>query len=56
MKTLGISNPEDAIGKKLQISNLSCRIVGVVKDFFNTSLKAEQSPVAFLYIPGYFMS
>ena len=57
VKKLGYT-PEKIIGKQLQFgqakNNLMQRIVGVVKDFHQTSLKAATSPVVMFYSPSQF--
>lgn len=40
--------PEDALGKKLMINEGEATIVGVVKDFHNTSLQEEITPCIFM--------
>jgi putative ABC transport system permease protein len=48
LKTLGITNPKDAIGKTINIwgdKNLTQKIVGVVKDFNVSSLREQIPPV-----------
>ena len=39
VKKMGISNPQDAIGKLINVSGKTLPIVGVVKDFHNNSLR-----------------
>ncbi|AMM50977.1 hypothetical protein TH61_06980 [Rufibacter sp. DG15C] len=48
LKRVGETNPQNAIGKKLQINGGQTEgpIVGVIKDFHVTSLREELSPVA----------
>ncbi len=41
-------NPEEAIGKKIQINEGQATIVGVVKDFHNNSLQYEITPCILL--------
>ncbi len=45
IKNLGIKNPEDAIGKLIQVGGKTCPIVGVVKDFHVNSLRDPIDPV-----------
>ncbi|MBD1384978.1 ABC transporter permease [Mucilaginibacter rigui] len=48
LKNLGVTNPEDAIGKTINIwddKNLTHKIVGVVKDFNVSSLREQIPPV-----------
>lgn len=46
LKKVGIVNPQDAIGKMIQTSNVSIPIVGVVKDYNDKSLKENISGLA----------
>ncbi|HTB24233.1 MAG TPA: ABC transporter permease [Puia sp.] len=48
VKKLGFKNPEDILGKKINIfdGNIIAPVVGVVKDFNGNSLKKEMKPVA----------
>ncbi len=48
VKKLGFKNPEDILGKRINIfnGNIIAPIVGVVKDFNGSSLKKEMKPVA----------
>jgi ABC-type antimicrobial peptide transport system permease subunit len=41
-------SPEEALGKRLMINEGEATIVGVVKDFHNTSLQEEISPCVFM--------
>ncbi len=47
VKKLGFKNPEDILGKKINIfdGNIVAPVVGVVKDFNGSSLKKELKPV-----------
>jgi len=47
VKKLGFKNPEDIIGKKINIfdGNIVAPVVGVVKDFNGSSLKKEMKPI-----------
>ena len=45
VKSLGIRNPADAIGKQIQVNGKRCPIVGVVKDFHINSLRDPIGPV-----------
>ena len=47
MNFLGFKNPQDAIGKNLKMDEESYPIVGVMKDFNQSSLKAPIEPMAF---------
>ncbi|HTD40703.1 MAG TPA: ABC transporter permease, partial [Mucilaginibacter sp.] len=48
VKKLGFKNPEDILGKKINIfdGNIVAPVVGVVKDFNGNSMKKELKPVA----------
>ena len=56
VKSLGLKNPEDAIGKKYLIGfgRIEPIIIGVVKDFNIASLKTNIKPLALFYKPDYF--
>ncbi|MCJ0742916.1 ABC transporter permease [Pedobacter montanisoli] len=55
LKRLNVPNPQEAVGKKLNISGRSGQIVGVVKDFNNNSLRDGISPIAIsTYKKGYY--
>ncbi|HMH34406.1 MAG TPA: ABC transporter permease [Puia sp.] len=47
VKKLGFKNPEDILGKKINIFNgtMVAPVVGVVKDFNGSSLKQEMKPI-----------
>lgn len=45
MRKLGIRNPEDVIGKKIQYWDNQKKIVGVVKDYHHKSLKHQIIPL-----------
>ncbi|RAJ20670.1 ABC transporter permease [Pedobacter cryoconitis] len=45
LKKLKVVHPQDAIGKMIILSDHRARIVGVVKDFNNKSLKESISPI-----------
>jgi putative ABC transport system permease protein len=45
VKKLGIRNPQDAIGKLVNVNGKICPIVGVVKDFHSNSLRDPISPI-----------
>jgi ABC-type antimicrobial peptide transport system permease subunit len=47
-KSLGIRNPQDAIGQQINISGMLRPIVGVVKDFHMHSLKDPIGPVVMM--------
>lgn len=47
LKSVNVSNPQDAIGKVLEQNGRKAPIVGVVKDFNDKSLKESISPSAF---------
>ena len=46
MEKLGVKNPQDAVGKNLQIWGVTAPIYGVLKNWNNTSLKNGIDPVA----------
>jgi putative ABC transport system permease protein len=48
VKKLGFKNPEDIIGKKINIfdGNIVAPVVGVVRNFNGSSLKEEMKPIA----------
>ncbi len=48
VKKLGFKNPEDILGKKINIfnGNIIAPVVGVVKDFNGNSMKKELKPIA----------
>jgi putative ABC transport system permease protein len=48
---LGFSNPEDAINEDITKFGQPIRIIGVVEDFHQQSLKKETDPIIFRYIP-----
>ena len=52
MKTLGFSNPQDAIGRMLKSGEKNNPIVGVMKDFNQRSLKTGINPLAFIGTGG----
>jgi len=47
VKKLGLSSPEEAIGKKISVSSgsINGNIVGVVKDFHHLSFRGEIAPI-----------
>jgi len=45
VKKLGIQNPQQAIGKMVNVSGKTCPIVGVVKDFHSNSLRDPINPI-----------
>lgn len=45
VRKLGIQNPQDAIGKLVNVSGKICPIVGVVKDFHSNSLRDPINPI-----------
>jgi ABC-type antimicrobial peptide transport system permease subunit len=45
VKKLGIQNPQEAIGKMVNVSGKTCPIVGVVKDFHSNSLRDPINPI-----------
>ncbi|KIO78859.1 ABC transporter permease [Pedobacter lusitanus] len=45
LKKFGISNPQQAVGKKIQFGGITGPVVGVVKDFNNMNLREAVSPI-----------
>jgi len=45
VKKLGIQNPQQALGKMVNVSGKTCPIVGVVKDFHSNSLRDPINPI-----------
>ena len=57
VKKLGLKNPEEAIGKPLEVGQFDDQhgtIVGVVKDFNTKSLEVPIEPVIIASIPDMF--
>lgn len=54
IKKLGISNPQDAIGKEVKMGWGKAPIVGVLKDFVNRSLEKKIDPVILSTRKGYY--
>jgi putative ABC transport system permease protein len=50
-RILGFSDPRDVIGKMLKFNGQQCEIIGVVGDFFQSSLHAPFKPIAILFDP-----
>jgi ABC-type antimicrobial peptide transport system permease subunit len=48
---LGFRNPADAVGKQMDKAESAVPIVGVVKDFFASSLRSSIKPLAFKHRP-----
>ncbi|WP_306293657.1 ABC transporter permease [Winogradskyella forsetii] len=46
LRNLGFANPDEAIGKTVQLSNETIPIVGVMADFHQRSLRSEIKPMA----------
>ena len=54
MKKLGISSPEEAVGKKVQLTySEECEILGVVKNFHHTKISGDKHPFVFIQRPQY---
>ena len=53
-KTYDISSPEEALGRKIKVSNFMGKVIGVVKDFHLYSLKREIEPLIFCFMPQYY--
>lgn len=55
LKTMGLENPEDAVGQKISTGfNGEKLVVGVIKDFHNRNLKNQMQPIIMIRFPGYF--
>lgn len=55
LKTMGIENPEDAVGERIRTGfNGEKLVVGVIKDFHVRDLKDRIEPIIMLRFPGYF--
>jgi len=52
VKNLGIKNPQDAIGKLINVNGKTFPIVGVVKDFHVNSLRDPINPVVMTTVKG----
>ncbi|WKN41007.1 ABC transporter permease [Tunicatimonas pelagia] len=52
VKTLGFTNPEEAIGQLIKYNNKQATVVGVLRDFVNNTLKEEIHPTYFYYGDG----
>lgn len=50
-RLLGFRNPADAVGKQMDKGESAVPIVGVVKDFFASSLRSNIKPLAFKHTP-----
>ena len=53
LKSLGFSNPDDAIGKRFTQLNHQGTIVGVIKDFHNHSFLEKVQPLTLRVNPGH---
>jgi putative ABC transport system permease protein len=51
LSLLGFEDPELIIGENLILADQSKKIIGVVKDFHQMSLKQSKAPTVFQYIP-----
>ncbi len=51
LQVLGLKNPESAVGQEIETNYDIKRIVGVVKDFQQESLKKNPSPIVLSFIP-----
>jgi len=56
VKALGLSKPEQALGRKIRagINNITAEIVGVVKDFHSSSLRKPIEPVVMMNFPYFY--
>ncbi len=54
VKAMGLSRPEQALGKRIQVglNDIEAEIVGVVRDFHTTSLHEPVTPVVLLNYPS----
>ena len=57
VKKLGFSDPEDVLEKKylIGINHITGEVVGVVKDFHNTSMHSEISPFVLMNQKSFIM-
>jgi len=46
VRKLRLHSPADILGKQIHISRFTGQVVGVVKDFFNSSMHSEIAPIA----------
>ncbi|MBS1978339.1 MAG: ABC transporter permease [Bacteroidetes bacterium] len=51
LRVLGIDDPEKALGEEIHDDSGVKRIIGVVRDFQQESLKKSNTPIVFLFIP-----
>ncbi len=49
VKALGVKNYEDILGATVQVWGRDGKVVGIIKDFFTTSLHQEKPPIALWY-------
>ncbi|MFD2571016.1 ABC transporter permease [Spirosoma soli] len=56
VKALGLSRPEQALGRKIRagINDITAEIVGVVKDFHSSSLREPIEPVVMMNFPYFY--
>jgi len=56
VKTLGFSNPQDALGKYVTFgfNDISAQVIGVVKDYHIASLRQAVSPVLMVEFPFFY--
>ena len=56
VKALGLSRPEQVIGRKVRIgiNDIDTEIIGVVKDFHTSSLHNPIQPMVMLNMPGFY--
>ncbi len=53
VKLWGISNPQEAIGKTVHFWGRSVNILGVVKNFHQSTAKSPYLPMIFIFDPGF---
>ncbi|WP_188461884.1 ABC transporter permease [Marivirga lumbricoides] len=49
VKALGVENYEDMLGATVQVWGTDGQVVGIIKDFYTTSLHQEKPPIALWY-------
>jgi ABC-type antimicrobial peptide transport system permease subunit len=54
--TLGFRSPDDAIGRPISVDGKDYTIVGVVKNFHNSSVKDVIGNIVFVYKPSFFLT
>jgi putative ABC transport system permease protein len=54
--TLGFKTPEEAVGRPIDVDGQDYTIVGVAKNFHNSSVKEKIGDMIFVYKPGFFLT